>query len=179
MPPPSSTFLLLVLSSIAATAATITWKNPAGGLWSQPTNWQPAQVPGPLDTAVIQALHGAFTVQVNSATTVSNLSLGGPGSNPTLSLAAGILTVSQAGNIHDGAVLEFVGSGLAGNWTMKTWGPVGAAPALPEESLQFTHPEPGHRAVADRRRRLRLHRRHIRLHERRPLRDPQLGLLDL
>ncbi len=31
---------------------TITWKNPAGGLWNQPTNWQPAQVPGPLDTAV-------------------------------------------------------------------------------------------------------------------------------
>ncbi len=117
----ASTFLLLVLSSLAATAATITWKNPAGGLWNQSTNWQPAQVPGPLDTAVIQ-LAGAFTVQVNSAATVSNLSLGGPGSNPTLSLTAGILTVSQAGNIRDGAVLELIGNGLAGTWTIEPGG---------------------------------------------------------
>jgi hypothetical protein len=117
----ASTFLLLVLSSIAASAATITWKNPAGGLWNQSTNWQPAQVPGPLDSVVID-LAGAFSVQVNSAATVSNLSLGGPGSNPTLSLTAGVLTVSQSGTIHDGAVLEFIGNGLAGNWTIEPGG---------------------------------------------------------
>ncbi len=114
----ASLFLLLVLANLAASAATITWKNPAGGLWSQPTNWQPAQVPGPLDTAVID-LAGVFPVQVNSATTVSNLSLGGPGSNPTLSLTAGVLNVSQAGSIRAGAVLDFSAGGLRGNWTIE------------------------------------------------------------
>src|SRR5215469_8303453 len=38
---------------LLAEAASITWTNTAGGDWNLPANWQPNQVPGATDTALI------------------------------------------------------------------------------------------------------------------------------
>ena len=42
----------LVTSGSFAEAATITWKNSAGGDWATAANWNPSVVPGPTDTAL-------------------------------------------------------------------------------------------------------------------------------
>jgi hypothetical protein len=47
------TLLSLSLAAFNATAATLTWNNPAGGAWNEAANWTPNQIPGPLDSVVI------------------------------------------------------------------------------------------------------------------------------
>jgi hypothetical protein len=53
-------------------AADITWSNPSGGDWTNAANWNPNQVPGAADKAVL-ALGATVTVSVD--TVVSNLDL--------------------------------------------------------------------------------------------------------
>ena len=76
--------------SLAATpslrATDITWINGAGGDWNTAANWNPSQVPGPADKAILAL---AVTVTLDSSATVSNLDL----SNGALS-GSGTVTVS-------------------------------------------------------------------------------------
>jgi len=90
--------VVLVTGASFAEAATITWKNPAGGDWATPANWNPSTVPGPADTATI-ALSGTYTVTLTSAAQVASLNLGGSSGVQTLANAGATLTLNGASTI--------------------------------------------------------------------------------
>jgi len=71
-----ATFVVLALIAMAgrAHANTITWINPTVGIWSNPSNWNPANVPGPTDTAVIT--NTGSVVYLQGSVEVSNIVLG-------------------------------------------------------------------------------------------------------
>src|SRR5208283_2965240 len=77
---------LLLAGAVSTRAATLTWTNTANGYWNTAANWDPNQVPGSGDTAVIT--NAGVIVSLNSSTTVGGIILGtnGPGT-VTLSLA--------------------------------------------------------------------------------------------
>ena len=50
--------LAMVVACGIADAATITWKNAAGGSWQVAANWDPETVPGSGDDVVIPAFDG-------------------------------------------------------------------------------------------------------------------------
>lgn len=45
--------LAVAMLSLSAHAATLTWNGGSGAQWDDPMSWQPQQVPGADDTAVI------------------------------------------------------------------------------------------------------------------------------
>ncbi|TMQ58510.1 MAG: hypothetical protein E6K72_02430 [Candidatus Eisenbacteria bacterium] len=60
-----------------AVAGAATWNNPAGGLWSNPANWSPAEVPdAPGESAVLPALSGAYQVTLDINPAIDGLALG-------------------------------------------------------------------------------------------------------
>lgn len=73
--------LALVLLSLSAHAATLTWNGGTGGQWDDPTKWQPQQVPGAGDTAVIGGT-SALAVRVDGSQSIGALLLTNP--NATL-----------------------------------------------------------------------------------------------
>ena len=103
---------LLLAGAVSTRAATLTWTNAASGSWNTAANWNPNQVPGAGDTAVIT--NAGVTVSLNSSTTVGGVILGtnGPGT-VTLSLAGqtlalnGPLTVNPSGSftVDSGALV--------------------------------------------------------------------------
>ena len=70
-------FVFLLSFCNLARAAQIVWTNSSGGLWNTPANWNPNQVPGPSDTAVVT--NGSITVTLNGGITVGGLTLGANG----------------------------------------------------------------------------------------------------
>jgi hypothetical protein len=65
---------LLLLTLVSASAAQITWTNPAGGTWNSALNWSPNQVPGAADTAIIT--NNSMTVSLDVSPTVGGITLG-------------------------------------------------------------------------------------------------------
>ena len=104
---------LLVSVCSPALAETVTWTNTTDGLWADPLNWSPTQVPGASDAAVIDA-GGSFTVTVRGAVSVDSLVLGGAGATPSLrieghnSVGSAVLTVAD-GFTNEGTI-ELVSS---------------------------------------------------------------------
>ncbi|HEX7576452.1 MAG TPA: hypothetical protein VF430_00280, partial [Verrucomicrobiae bacterium] len=103
---------LFFAAGLRTEADTITWTNTASGGWNTAANWNPNQVPGTNDTAIIT--NAGVTVSLNGATTVGAIILGtnGPGT-VTLSLAFqtlalnGPLTVNPSGSFTvDSGVLS-------------------------------------------------------------------------
>jgi len=86
---------LVLLLSLSARAATITWTNAASGNWNIPANWNPNQVPGASDTAVITNV--SVTVTLNISPTVGGIILGadaGCGGGTTLLMNGQTLTLN-------------------------------------------------------------------------------------
>ncbi|MCP5520084.1 MAG: putative Ig domain-containing protein [Verrucomicrobiales bacterium] len=79
----TKTILCASLLSGTTQAATVTWINTDGGLWTDDANWSPAQVPGSADTAVITE-PGGYTVEVRGTIAVGTLTLGTETEHPTL-----------------------------------------------------------------------------------------------
>ena len=79
----TKTFLCGLLVSGTLQAATVTWINTDGGLWTEAANWSPNQVPGPTDTAVITE-PGEYTVEVRGTIVVGGLTLGTETEHPTV-----------------------------------------------------------------------------------------------
>jgi predicted enzyme related to lactoylglutathione lyase len=75
-----------------------TWTG-SGDWWGSPTNWNPAGIPGPLDTALIQS----GTATLSAAATVASLIVSNGGTllftNWTTVLTAGDVTIRSGGNI--------------------------------------------------------------------------------
>jgi len=71
-----ATFVVLASLAMAGStnADTITWINPTAGIWSNPSNWNPTNVPGPTDTAVIT--NTGSVVYLQGSVEVSNIVLG-------------------------------------------------------------------------------------------------------
>src|SRR5271170_3702935 len=68
-------FLAFIAIVNSTRAANIIWTNTAGGNWSATTNWNPNQLPGASDIAVITN-DGSYTVTLDVDTTINGLVLG-------------------------------------------------------------------------------------------------------
>src|SRR5262249_18517808 len=95
--------LLFVLTLVAGTithtfCAIINRTNTASGNWSAAANWNPNQVPGNGDSAVITAA-GNYTVTLDQTASVLGFTLGASsiGSTQTFAMNNNNLTVSNTG----------------------------------------------------------------------------------
>ena len=74
------TFLALWWVAPFARSTNLVWTNVAGGDWKNAANWEPHQVPGEADTAIITAA-GAYTVTVSGAAKIAAFELGTAAAN--------------------------------------------------------------------------------------------------
>jgi hypothetical protein len=97
-------------------ASTINWTNSAGGNWNLAANWNPNQVPGNSDDAVITNA-GAYTVTLDTSPTVGSLTLGGSSGQQTLSTttAGYTLTLNSNSVVNPNGVLALSGGTLNDN----------------------------------------------------------------
>jgi PKD repeat protein len=94
--------VLLGLASSTAQATTYIWIKPAGGIWSDPTSWNPNGVPGPSDYASLNASStygfsrsAAYTITLTNSVVASNLTLvAHSSSNQTVTLNVGTNSLS-------------------------------------------------------------------------------------
>src|SRR5437660_4376904 len=108
--------LCIFLAATPSLRATdITWINGAAGDWNTAANWNPSQVPGPADKAILAL---AVTVTLDSSATVSNLDL----SNGALS-GSGTVTVSGTLNWTGGAMAGGGTTVMASGATLAVSGP--------------------------------------------------------
>jgi hypothetical protein len=125
--------MFLFAACALASAATINWTNTASGNWSVTNNWNPNNVPGSNDTAIITITNAGVTVSLNGATTVGAIVLGtNVGGTVTLSLNTytlalnGPLTVNPSGSftVNSGTLTGNTNAVLSGTigWTAGTLG---------------------------------------------------------
>jgi hypothetical protein len=95
--------LLVAVAAAGASAATITWSNPAGGAWSNAGNWSPNQVPAGGDVAVLPALSGAYqvTLDVDPAANAIQIAAGDPTLDMNAHSIAAVATVDNYGTISN------------------------------------------------------------------------------
>ena len=106
---------LLCLCHLSVRATDIVWTNLAGGNWSNATNWSPNTVPGATDTALITNA-GTYTVTLNVAAAVTNLTIGGTNGLQTLANAGFALTLNGASFVGTNGVFAMdAGATLTGN----------------------------------------------------------------
>jgi len=79
-----SLVLFILLTSTAA-SQTISWNNPAGGLWTEASNWDLNRVPTAADTVMI-TLPGTYTVALGGSGFARCLTLGADSGTQTLSV---------------------------------------------------------------------------------------------
>jgi hypothetical protein len=104
----------LCLFTAAGKSSTVNWKNGSSGNWSDPANWHPAQVPGPSDTAVINA-KGTYTVTLDTNASVGGLQLGANDANTqTLKLSTNTLTLGGQMMITNGGFIDLSSGTLFG-----------------------------------------------------------------
>jgi hypothetical protein len=105
-------------------APRIEWTNPEGGRWSDPANWSGGAVPGPEDHALI-TLAGDYTVTLDADARMGGLTLGGPGTGPTLRVPAASLVLRGPGTVSHGAALDLAGGILTGPGDLEVHGTLG------------------------------------------------------
>ncbi len=107
--------LLLFFTALAVSGygADISWINQSGGVWSNPDNWRPAQVPGDSDNVSI-TLSGLYTVSLDINTVVANLTLGGKSGKQTLSIDGHRLDILEAGSIDSPGTMVLRGGSTLG-----------------------------------------------------------------
>jgi hypothetical protein len=105
-------FLLLNLALAScvftgsANGATITWASGVSGNWSNTNNWNPNQVPGFSDTAVITG-SGNYTVTVDSNVTVNALVLGSSDTTTqTIRVNGQSLAIGQSATVNSNGVIN-------------------------------------------------------------------------
>jgi hypothetical protein len=82
--------------------ATDTWINPAGGSWTDVSNWDLGRIPNSGDDAVITGLNsGAVVTHAAGTDTVRGLTLNG-----TLFLTGGSLAVTAAGSVAGNLMIK-------------------------------------------------------------------------
>ena len=120
---------IFLATTLSLRSTDITWINGAGGDWNTAANWNPSQVPGPADKAILAL---GVTVTVDADTTVgsvdfSNGALSGTGSltvNGALSWTGGDMSGSGTTVIPSGGSLVLSGANnkLLGQRTINSSG---------------------------------------------------------
>jgi hypothetical protein len=92
-----------------ASGATITWINPAGGVWSDPANWSEG-VPGIGDTVIFPGLDAdGYTISVDGAVVCHAITVATLAGNGPVTLSGGSVGVTAAtvvgGSAGDGAIV--------------------------------------------------------------------------
>ena len=85
--------------------ATLSWKNAANGNWNLAANWTPGTIPSSADIAQI-TIAGTYTVLLNSARTLTGLTLGATSGIQTLDINGNILTLNGASTVSNNGVLN-------------------------------------------------------------------------
>src|ERR1051325_5197974 len=106
-------FTLFTALSVSARAATIVWTNTSGGSWSSAVNWEPNQVPGMGDTALITN-SGTYSVTLDGDVTLGSLTVGGASGTQTLDDPSFNFTLSSASAIKTNAVFSLDAGTLGG-----------------------------------------------------------------
>lgn len=98
------TSLIMSLITAAASAQSINWTNPAGGLWDIPTNWDLGTFPtGPTESAVFN-VGGMYTSTIDfSISDLGSISILDP--MCTVSTNSGILLAVNNGIVNNGLIL--------------------------------------------------------------------------
>jgi hypothetical protein len=101
---------LTLAATIATHAATLVWTNSSGGNWNLAANWEPNQVPGAADTAILTNA-GTCTVTISADAVIASIILGGITSTQTLSLPFPdvTLTLNSALTVHPNS--QVIGEG--------------------------------------------------------------------
>ncbi len=111
-----------------AVPATVTWKNPAGGAWNVPSNWDTGTLPRAGDDVVIPDLPGNITITHSTgADTIRSLA-----SQETVVLSGGSLTIAGPGPVSrinrdfrvSGGRLDLDGTTLDGSGTLTNAAPL-------------------------------------------------------
>lgn len=119
IPMPHPRFLSVALSAVlllappGAVATTYSWKSAADGAWNNAANWQPSGVPGPGDTALVNAI-GTYTVRIADNTTVAALEVGGAGGSASLLVDGRQLVVTNGASLGGFSSLVLSNAALAG-----------------------------------------------------------------
>jgi len=103
---------LLVASLVGqdtSVAVTVNWKNPVSGSWSEPSNWNPATVPGPGDDVFIDMV-GVYEVTLDVSAEIASLSIGSGTLNQKLSTKGQILIIRGLAQIFPAGELT-IGAG--------------------------------------------------------------------
>ncbi|MEY4386589.1 MAG: hypothetical protein RLY20_1872, partial [Verrucomicrobiota bacterium] len=113
---------LLAICQQNIKATDIVWTNTTGGNWNVAANWSPNTVPGATDSAIITN-SGTYTVTINAASTVTNLTLGGISGTQTLANASFVLTLNDASFVGTNGVFAMdAGATLTGNGNLTVQG---------------------------------------------------------
>ena len=102
--------LMLCFITVPAHATNIAWKAASTGSWTVATNWNPAQVPGINDVAII-TVAGTYDVNINSNVSVNAISLG---SSAHLKVNSVTLTTTTGITTGASSVLELNSATLSG-----------------------------------------------------------------
>jgi hypothetical protein len=118
------------------------WNNPAGGNWSDASNWLNNLIPGPDDIAIID-LAGTYQVNVDVNATISRLHLGAATDTQTLNVnSSRTLTVLHGGTGGQGGYLQAIFSGgvmnIEGDLTVGSLG-IGAGALNGSGDVTVTH----------------------------------------
>jgi hypothetical protein len=101
------------LMVFTASGATITWTNLNGGNWSASTNWSPNIVPRSIDTVQITTA-GTYTVTIDTAVTIVNLTLGNASGTQTVTNNSQTIMLGNNSQIVANGVLSLGGGTLTG-----------------------------------------------------------------
>lgn len=102
------------------------WNSAANGNWNIGSNWNPAAIPGALDSVLINATGSNYTVTLSDTQSISNLTINSPNATfsqtgplnlgGTLTLSSGAYQVqsggSQTSGINGGQIVTTVGTRL-------------------------------------------------------------------
>ncbi len=115
---------IMFLTMLCSTRAlTIVWTNTAGGNWNVTNNWNPNQVPGAADTAVITN-NGTYTVTLNVSASITSLTLGGAsGTQSLLVTNSSILTLASPSAVGANGTLNFSSGTIGGAGALTVNGP--------------------------------------------------------
>lgn len=113
--------MLLCATAIRGRATDITWTNASGGNWNTAANWDPNQVPGASDAAIITN-DGSYTVTLDVNATVVTLILGGASGTQIFDATSRTLTLDGASVINANGVMALISSTLAGAGTLTNQG---------------------------------------------------------
>ena len=105
--------LLLAAMALHSPAATVTWTNTTGGLWSKAANWNPNQVPGASDIVLITQ-PGTYTVTLDVSATVDSLAIGTSSGLQRLTNYANNLTINSGATVNANGIVDWSGGSIGG-----------------------------------------------------------------